>query len=62
MPARSDPGSLLWLAATRGDAAVIRALGYDEIDLYGDSYGTYFVQDFAARHPGSTVIKPAQAA
>jgi pimeloyl-ACP methyl ester carboxylesterase len=32
-------------------AAVIRALDFKTIDLYGDSYGTYFVQDFAARHP-----------
>ena len=32
-------------------AAVLRALRLRSIDLYGDSYGTYFVQDFIARHP-----------
>lgn len=33
--------------------AVLRALGIDRVDLYGDSYGTFFVQAFAARHPRS---------
>ena len=32
-------------------AAVLRALRIRSIDLFGDSYGTYFVQDFVARHP-----------
>jgi pimeloyl-ACP methyl ester carboxylesterase len=32
-------------------AAVIRALGLHRIDLYGDSYGTFFTQVFAGRHP-----------
>lgn len=32
-------------------AAVLRALRMRSIDLYGDSYGSYFVQDFIARHP-----------
>lgn len=32
-------------------AAVIRALGLGKVDLYGDSYGTYFSQSFMARHP-----------
>jgi len=32
-------------------AAVLDALAIDRIDLYGDSYGTYFAQAFAARHP-----------
>jgi pimeloyl-ACP methyl ester carboxylesterase len=32
-------------------AAVLRALRIRRIDLFGDSYGTYFVQDFIARHP-----------
>ena len=32
-------------------AAVLRALRMRTIDLYGDSYGTFFVQDFIARHP-----------
>jgi pimeloyl-ACP methyl ester carboxylesterase len=33
-------------------AAVIRALDLGRIDLYGDSYGTFFAQVFAGRHPG----------
>lgn len=32
-------------------AAVLDALGVDKIDLYGDSYGTWFGQVFAYRHP-----------
>ncbi|HWK25845.1 MAG TPA: alpha/beta hydrolase [Solirubrobacter sp.] len=32
-------------------AAVIRALRLRSIDLYGDSYGTFFVQELIARHP-----------
>jgi pimeloyl-ACP methyl ester carboxylesterase len=32
-------------------AAVLEALGVRRIDLYGDSYGTYFEQVFAVRHP-----------
>ena len=32
-------------------AAVLDALGIDRIDLYGDSYGTFFGQAFALRHP-----------
>ena len=32
-------------------AAVLQALGRSGIDLYGDSYGTYFSQVFAYRHP-----------
>jgi pimeloyl-ACP methyl ester carboxylesterase len=32
-------------------AAVLDALGIDQIDLYGDSYGTFFSQTFAGRHP-----------
>ena len=32
-------------------AAILDALGVGKIDLYGDSYGTYFEQVFAARHP-----------
>ncbi len=33
-------------------AAVIRRLGLGGVDLYGDSYGTFFAQVFAGRHPG----------
>jgi pimeloyl-ACP methyl ester carboxylesterase len=32
-------------------AAIVDALGLGKIDLYGNSYGTYFEQAFAARHP-----------
>ena len=32
-------------------AAVLDALGIRQIDLYGDSYGTFFSQTFAGRHP-----------
>ena len=32
-------------------AALLDALEADRIDLYGDSYGSYFAQVFAARHP-----------
>ena len=31
--------------------AVRRALGLDRITLYGDSYGTFFAQSYAFRHP-----------
>ncbi|MFZ2014833.1 MAG: alpha/beta fold hydrolase [Nocardioides sp.] len=31
-------------------AAVIRRLGLGRVDLYGDSYGTFFAQVFAGRH------------
>ena len=32
-------------------AAILDALGSGPVDLYGDSYGTYFSQVFALRHP-----------
>ena len=32
-------------------AAILAALELGKIDLYGDSYGTYFEQVFAVRHP-----------
>jgi pimeloyl-ACP methyl ester carboxylesterase len=32
-------------------AAVLDTLAIDRIDLYGDSYGTFFGQTFAIRHP-----------
>jgi pimeloyl-ACP methyl ester carboxylesterase len=34
-------------------AAILEALDIRRIDLYGDSYGTYFEQVFAVRHPNS---------
>jgi len=33
-------------------AAVIKALKLGKVELYGDSYGTFFTQVFAGRHPG----------
>ena len=36
--------------ATRDLAAVLRALRLGKVDLYGDSYGTYFVQSFISRY------------
>jgi pimeloyl-ACP methyl ester carboxylesterase len=32
-------------------AAVIKALGLSKVDLYGDSYGSFFAQVFASRYP-----------
>ena len=46
-----DPSLFATAYAADDLAAVIEALGYKRVDLYGDSYGTYFVQDFVARHP-----------
>ncbi len=37
--------------ATDDLAAVIQALGVGPVDLYGDSYGTWFSQAFAVNHP-----------
>jgi pimeloyl-ACP methyl ester carboxylesterase len=37
--------------ATADLAAVIRALRLGRIDLFGDSYGTFFVQSFISRYP-----------
>lgn len=37
--------------AARDMAAVVRALGLSKIDLYGDSYGSWFAQVFASRYP-----------
>jgi pimeloyl-ACP methyl ester carboxylesterase len=31
--------------------ALLHALGRSRVDIYGDSYGTFFAQVFAARHP-----------
>ncbi len=38
-------------AAADDVAAVLTALGLRQVDLYGDSYGTFFGQVFAVRHP-----------
>lgn len=32
-------------------AAILDALAIPVVDLYGDSYGTFFAQTFAGRHP-----------
>jgi pimeloyl-ACP methyl ester carboxylesterase len=32
-------------------AAILKRLRIRAVDMYGDSYGTFFVQTFAARHP-----------
>ena len=39
--------------ATDDLAAILEALNIRRIDLYGDSYGTYFEQVFAVRHPNA---------
>ena len=41
-------------------AAVIRALGLGRVDLYGDSYGTFFAQVFAGRHRGDAAQRRAR--
>lgn len=38
-------------AAAHDLAAVLRSLAVTEIDLYGDSYGSFFAQAFAVRYP-----------
>jgi len=45
--------SALYSTAYAADdlAAILDMLGAGPIDLYGDSYGTYFEQVFAVRHP-----------
>jgi pimeloyl-ACP methyl ester carboxylesterase len=47
------PGAPLYGAAAAADdlAAILEALGSGPVDLYGDSYGTFFEQVFAVRHP-----------
>jgi pimeloyl-ACP methyl ester carboxylesterase len=48
-----DASDLYQTAYSTDDMAdIIHALGYDSVDLYGDSYGTFFSQTFAVRHPG----------
>jgi pimeloyl-ACP methyl ester carboxylesterase len=37
--------------ATDDLVSVLDSLGIEVIDLYGDSYGTFFAQSFATRHP-----------
>jgi pimeloyl-ACP methyl ester carboxylesterase len=49
----ATPASDLYATAyaTRDLADVIRALGAGPVDLYGDSYGSWFAQSFASRYP-----------
>ena len=47
MPRTSSPTA----AAADDMAAVLHALGLAKVDLYGDSYGSFFAQAFAARFP-----------
>ena len=48
----SDSAPLYSTAYAADDlAAILEALNIRRIDLYGDSYGTYFEQVFAVRHP-----------
>jgi pimeloyl-ACP methyl ester carboxylesterase len=48
------PSAALYGTAFAADdlAAILEALAAGRIDLYGNSYGTYFEQVFALRHPG----------
>jgi pimeloyl-ACP methyl ester carboxylesterase len=47
-----DHANLYGTALSADDlAAVVAALGVGQVDLYGDSYGTFFAQVFAGRHP-----------
>ena len=47
------PKAALYTTAFAADdlAAILDALAAGPIDLYGDSYGTYFAQVFTLRHP-----------
>jgi pimeloyl-ACP methyl ester carboxylesterase len=47
------PKAALYSTALAADdlAAILAALSLAPVDLYGDSYGTYFAQVFAVRHP-----------
>ena len=47
--ARADTYSTAY--AADDTASVLDALDIEQIDLYGDSYGTFFAQVFALRHP-----------
>lgn len=47
--ARADTYSTAY--AADDTASVLDALNIEQIDLYGDSYGTFFAQVFALRHP-----------
>src|SRR3954464_9472595 len=45
-------GALYGTAAAADDIDAVRAaLGFDKLDLWGDSYGTFLMPVYAARHP-----------
>ena len=47
-----DAANAYGSAAAADDlAAILRGLGVDRVDLYGDSYGTYLAQVVAVHHP-----------
>ena len=49
----STPLRALLVEDSKDDALlVLRALKLGRVDLYGDSYGTWFAQVFASRYPG----------
>jgi pimeloyl-ACP methyl ester carboxylesterase len=51
---KADPADLPYYATTQAveDLEAIRQyLGADKLDLYGESYGTQYVQTYAAAHP-----------
>ncbi len=52
--ARLAPRAHLYGTALSADdlAAVVTALRLGKVDVYGDSYGTFFAQTYAGRHPG----------
>ena len=49
-----DPRYFTTGVAVRDLEALRQALGYDQLNLYGISYGTRVAQHFARRYPGST--------
>lgn len=50
----ADPRFFTTSAAVRDLEAVREALGYDQLNLYGVSYGTRVVQHYARRYPAQT--------
>ena len=48
----TPPTSSARRPAANDMASIIKALGISKIDLYGDSYGSFFAQTFASRYPG----------
>ena len=42
--------------SARDVARMLAALRIGKVDLYGDSYGTYFAQSFLSRYPGAAAL------